>query len=1613
VRRIAALATPLALVGILLLASGRGAAGPPAAAGATSAGSPTAGASFEPELGVPATNVVAFGASPGEASGEVWAYGELGYTPVSVEGHSYSEQYVLLQRSSTSAGWQVLPLPSGRAGKPLAGPGGSSGPAAYGALAGQATDAGGVVLLSGQSLVVRDPGGQPRLVPEPGALKSSSEESSSAESSTVEEPGVLAEGESLLPNAPSGKVTVPYAAIEEAEGHRTGVLIAPYRDGGNPAGEPKTQPGVLHYDGLKWTREPIEVPAAQAKGFTALAMSCSGTQQAPASSSPEDCWLLAGYGTGGARGAPDHLALFRRVRGALAGEPAMWSWEPQPVSDWLLGQAHAPSGITQSAVEPLGGGAQMLTATPQGAWVDFQASVNGEATPVDVSELVLTPAAAGGEARELPQASVAGTWCYPTGALCERSLGASLPAQYRSFAWPGSALSEPGSRIITGLPDRAMLELYGGSFHYEIGAGGEPGFAPGGAAFYGPSPQGTVEGWIADGIGVGADGGDGEGQSPAIELTASPEGDQLQEESVPFRRPLLALAQPSESTPGDPAAEAIAVGVEGEIGRYAPGEGWRSESLYDSDGQIQTPTLRGVAWQEPGRIYAVGDNGAMWLWRAETGLWEPDPAKPFNFIGNLTAIAFQPGEPQRGYAVGKQGVLLSYGKAWEQMTLPAELQQANFTSVAFAGGEALATYRTIATEANGEQIETGGVAVEEGSGWHVDPGTGALLAQLPYAGDSVLSKIAGLPDGGVVAAGPGVVIERDTTNSTWRFSSEPLPEAQNVSALGAYQEAGGPVRAVISIDLDRALNPQNSDGDLTQGPYTGDAPTPTGPGQPPPFIPADPLPDSGYVLKETASGWSDVEHQALPVVTGEDPSDLPARPDPVLALLVSPDGNSGLAVGGQTYDTTGSGPDAEAETAAALRFPASSASSNGATPTPIVTPPGQASFVVAGQASCARACANLANDGLGPDAWLTHALQTAHQIAAENAGGLRGFLYTGGRLPANITSGTGVGGEGLGPEAFERELDRYQALLSAGGSPPVYPAASKDVEPASAGSGPFAKILLPAGVSAGPVGTAAYSFASSGSAGEVKAIVLDYSSGELGVAQSEWLERELLAARHTHVPAIAIGSDSLGFTLPDQSSAGGEVVEARDHEAVSRILVRDGASAYLFDYPGSNVQTKVSYGSEPSLPAFGTGTLGFVSPPESLQHDSLGSSGLLLLSVNVAASNSTNNVAPVSAQVVPNIAQLALQADNGVLLRRSQVGLFEGLARRPAGGEEAAGGAGGGGTLIFPDPYDPIPFDCQGANCPYQVPSDYTFSSSNPDVGGFVVHEASSDNPRQVLLSSKRKPVSDEPKMENGEPVERNGELINEQGEAIPRDGSGLFCAYNEGTTTVSITTGGLTYSEPVTVQGGSVEYPCGTVPLKNPPPRPARASRAFTVPNLSPAPSNPHAPQIQSLAPPPVPVPVAPHHHAIHRPAPLPAVPFAAVALFPVPALVPPPAPAAARPTPPSGTAQVPAQSPVSQQVGVSEREREHSTATESVHHMAALQHEPLPGAAGSTTLPANILDASHSASAYATNAGPIPAWSLALVLVAVLCALGLRPGAGSERLVRVGVKSERDVQR
>ena len=1329
------------------------------------------------------------------ASGEVWAQGTVGAVPASAGAQQVHDSATLLRRAQGS-GWEVVPVADAQ-GNALSFSGVPS-----------VTQAGGLVLgvhsstAAQQTIVTRDPGGAFVQAEPPGSNES---------------PGSKLEaGETLYPPAGSGGTgALTLAALDD--GPHTGALIAP----NEPLGGGSFALGVLHYDGSAWTREPI--CATYSGGATCASAATIGSLKvlAIAAASPGNAWLLASAGA--------QPQLFQRVL-PPSGTPL---WVPRHPASWVFGSAAPPAGIGASART----NGQMLTFAGPNLWVD--AAIAGPSVSSGSASVLLSTEGSSEEP------AVLGTWCYPQSACGPEahSLGAALPEGYESSAFAGTEL---GTRIVSGLANGALLRFQGqGDFEYLTGGGGAP---ASGSAFTGPA-----EGWLSGASSVGSN------SAQLMQVTSQPASPQLQSWPVPFNRPLLAIAPQPGSPPGDPGAQALAVGDQGQVARYLPGQGWTPEFLYGGAGTRQTPTLRGVAWPEPGRAYAVGDEGEMWLWRADTGLWESDPAKPLNFHGDLTAIAFSPLNAAVGYAVGKQGALLAYDKTWTQQTLPAGLGQVNFTSVAFAGGQALATYRMV----NEAGQEVGGLLVNNGSGWEVDTNAQALLAQLSSPTGSVLSKVAGLPDGGAVAAGPGVVIERDSQSAPWRFSSQPLPEAQNIAALAAIR-SGANVRALVSIDADRLSNPNDSSDVI----LNIDRQPASGFGQPFVKIEHDPLPISGYLLRETAGGWQDLKHQAFPVPADVNNTDLPGWPDAALALLVDPAGDQGWVVGGQTgaliEQSRFKGASLASQTAGVMRLGAgpSPPQSEGAV---VSAPSGQATFAVGGNAQCAALCADFRNENLGPDAWLSTAV--AHAAAIP---GLRGFLYTGARVSSEARSTLLAE-----PSAFAREMNAYRGDLSAAGSLPVYVAASpSDVDPGG-GLGTFAASMgsdapagsAPAGTPPPPAGTGAYALDSAGSGGTVRVIVLDYSTSQLAPGELGWLAAQLAAAKGGGIPAIVMGNaDILEPSAPNY---------AFDAPAVRQTLLAGGASAYFFDSPESNRAETIGSGAN-SIPAFGSGSLGYVRPP-SKPADFLGAGGMLLTSVNVAARNPSSNRAPVSVTLEPNISQLALNATDGVLLRRSQVALFQGLARRPPAGIEMAGS--GGSAELAPEPYVPIPATCLGADCGQFIAPAYTFSSSHPDIGNFVEPDPNSTNPRAVLQGAGGKPV--------------------------PDSHSGVFCAFNSGTTTVSIRTGGLTYSEQITIQAGSVEQPCGTVPLVNPPP--ASSGVALAPPPPPPAPAPAASPTPVSVvpppppAPPPAPTPPAHHPPPVHHPAP---PPFFALAAPPaaVFAVALPPPPTVARPVPPSG---------------------------------------------------------------------------------------------------------------
>ncbi len=1211
------------------------------------------------------------------------------------------------------------------------------------------------------------------------------------------------------------------------EGGHAGAFVVPVN---RSAGGAET--GVLHWDGKEWTRETIELPTASEEvgGFRVLAI---------AASSPGNAWLLAQLSSGSS-----DLALFRR-------HGTTWS-EVGPAPLTVDGQPSEPFTVLGAGHEPPTSSTQILTVTDQGLWLDGERS--DAATPVTMFFKLTSESPDHGE--------VTGSWCNAAAsfAACGHSLPESLPlGRLRSFAWssPGTPF---GERVIAGLGEGVSLRLQGETFARVLSLGGsEPPNDVGGslgAAFSSPR-----EGWLGN-------------EALPVHLTVKPAPDRLRTFPVPFRHALVAIAPQPGVPVGALSSQALAVGDDGEVARYEPGQGWEPESLLSPSGGVSTRRLHAVAWPTAARAFAVGEEGEMWLWRGETGLWEPDPATPINFTGDLLGIAFNPQNPSRGYAVGQQGTLLRYGKTWSQEALPSEVAGASFTSIAFAGSEAIIAFRLFHQQSDGEAAHyTGGLLVNSGSGWQVDAGAAqALGGDVPWA-------VAGLPDGGAaVSATPGgideapLVLERNVPGASWQ-PTPPYPGVEAPGSLALFRDAGA-LRAVGSGGLPATLRIDNE-----RAPPTG---------FPPPRIKPYPL-ATGYIVRQTAGGWNDEEHERN---HAQDPLgeykfyDQPFQADPSSAVLIDPTGAQGWAVGGAVNETTPA-----LDTADVSRYPDDGVAPPGAGSAPVQASAANATFAVAGGAECLAPCADRQNARLGPDVWLTSALGQAAQIA-----GLRAFLYTGPR----VTTGVGHGPVSV---PYQREFARYAAVL--GGALPAYAAASpSDRGPGSECDFQQAFPGFPwAGTPSEPC-PSYYALDSPGTAGTVRVIVLD-ESGEVDGVQRAWLAQELSEAKELGVPAIVLGSADLNAELAAGEGSAAEVAQT---------LVNGGASAYFYDAPEQNIELPLRVGTR-SIPTFGSGTLGYVTSSNAQKQNFIGQMGFLLAQVEVSKRNA-ENVAPVSAALIPNISELAMEAKEGLLLHRSQATLFAGLARRP----RAGGRANRGSTINESTLYVPLPANCVGSGCSNGIVPEYGFSSSRPDIGNFVKPNLAVSDPKAVLL---------------------------EHEEPVPDSKSDLFCAFNAGKTVVTISAGGLSSSLTVTVQPGSVRRPCGTTPLKEIPAAAQEASVSPPAPAPAPAPAGAGP---ASSAPPPVPVPApppppppAPAPAAAAHPA-TPASPFFVPAVVAVPLLpfVPLPVPTPARPTPPSGT------SAVTSPVEAPEREEEEEEATESVGNNAvayrASEHEPSP---------------------------------------------------------------------
>ncbi len=1253
------------------------------------------------------------------------------------------------------------------------------------------------------------------------------------------------------------------AAVDE--GSATGAFVAPIGD---------TEDRVLYHGAAGWTEERFD-PAITGGNVKIAAIAGTG---------PTDMWLTLDQGNG--------VELYRRDTSA-----ATPVWKKVTLSG-------AKSFITAAGARPLAYPAEGLTSAGDGLWIDARATVGGAMRDVvmffDTSSRQVTR-----------------TWCDD--AACDAKLGISLGGAptpqpdgtvegtrdattrgYRSFAWDGASF---GTRVITN-PDLGISPAKAGGTGYAVFDGASFTAVRAGAtrlqaadgAFTSPS-----SGWMAGNL------------WSVIRVAPAAPPARLQAYPAPSSRPFRAVVPEPGRSAGDPGAQALAVGDDGRVARYSPERGWVAEQLPTSSGRA-TPRLRGVAWPETGRAHAVGDNGEMWLWRAETGLWERDENAPQDLAGDrYNGIAFQPGNPDRGYAITDAGRIFSYGKGWSEDAVPALDRRDSLLSIAFAGNQALvAAQKTL--------------LVNDGSGWSVDQQAVDLLKEY---GSKEITAVAGLPDGGAIAAGTGIVIVRDQAGSPWRLADHQL--VGTVTALAATRD-GDKVRGVAILNYPQA----------TSDPFADVAELPVDePGEVPTQYPSTPDVGWGGVVRETATGWADDVRSSY---QQEDAyADCPYIPDAARALAIDAAGD-GWVVGGdgtaRADEQCGPSGGTDQQTSAIWRY--------GAQPQP---PPaiaraqeplaaGPARLLLGGHAACTEACATTAVPGHAPDRYLAAAIDVASELYA-TTGGPRAFLYTGTRV---APSRAGAAAEQV----------RFASLLgTATGRVPVYlaPSGTDAGADATTFGSAFSGLAAPQGAGAQPgtVSTAGvigsepagsarthYAFDTTGPEGRLRVVVIDNSSGSLAESdphqipqesdgQAGWLVRTLEQAKAQGVPTVVMGSRPLGAagarSLAAEPGAGEGArinyhVSASDGVEVAKLLVDHGASAYLFDAAEQNLVTRVPENAGDTIPAIGSGALGYEA------RTNVTDAGLALVDFDLRSRNPQTNRVPVKASIVPVLEDLTIDPRDGTQVRRSTAALFVALGRRPRAGRQwIETGPLSGPDKAVSQPYISIPNEtCRRQSCSLDL--DYSFTSSNPEVGDFVKQDpARSTNPRAVFLGENDKPVGD--------------------------GRSGLFCAFNPGETTIKVTAGGLAYSTTIKVLAGSPRRPCGTRPVT-----------ATEVPNASaPNPTPGAAAAPPSVAPNPTIAPPPPV--AVPVPTAIPATPAAVVtpppaavlpSIPPLPVLPPPPAPLATPlvpiPPPPVGSIARPSP-PGGATVRVYEEKREEEEAFE--QSSASVKYErrssPLPG--------------------------------------------------------------------
>jgi photosystem II stability/assembly factor-like uncharacterized protein len=825
---------------------------------------------------------------------------------------------------------------------------------------------------------------------------------------------------------------------------------------------------------------------------------------------------------------------------------------------------------------------------------------------------------------------------------------------------------------------------------------------------------------------------------------------------LPDRSPLTSVALPPGS-PGEAGESgALAVGFDGTTLSYDASAGWL---VQPTPPRARKLNLLGVAFAGPASAFAVGEFGVILHWDGAS--WSEDPQSTSLTDSQLNAVAFaQSGE---GWAVGADGTILHYdGSSWSKEQPPQADSGVDITSVAVAGSEAFAV-------AAGNLI----TLLPDGD-W-----TGVDASVLPGGlAPGNLRVVAGLPDGGIVAAGKSLVLVREAAGQSFIYAAQPLEGI--AVAVAPFRDAGGRLRAYVSI-----------------------APPAAGRGNPPEvggFPPGD-----GELLRQTEGGWQDLSHAQY--AGNEITGDGALKSDPVLALATGPAGEHAWAAGGYdgTEDAAGQGTEEPLssrpvgwQSASIWRYDTTGSAQppdlQSTTPS-LPAEPGTVSFAFFTSPMCKEECASAPD--AQPDVNLSTAAKQIAAYAAQPGG--PAFAMLGGNAVGPL--------EGAKIPAAKQEADfaHLPELLAPLASVPTFaalgpfdpvPGATNTTlpwaeafagAPLPFGSGPDAPGITPVSSPEETPSTGEahlyYAFDAAQNGGTLRVLVLDNADPkgalEESTRQRPWLERQLQNAEGENVPVVVVTAHPLRNLNRGDESEDEELAALlahaglrEGHEAtVVAVFTTDGArpgnsAGEVHELNEHHLIPEDAGPEEPQIPEYEGATLGYQQTKNN---------GVMWYFASIDTSPGARSV---QVAAVPVIESLSLKAVDGLSVARSRTLEFEAVGRRPAGTLATKVGENFQGY----DDYAEIPAPNCGPTC---VSPSYSFTSSEPAVGNFV-----------------------EPTGE-GSPFPK----LSASGHPIPSSTSGLFCAYNAGTTTVAVTAGLLSYSEQVTVQPGSYGTPCGTVP--------------------------------------------------------------------------------------------------------------------------------------------------------------------------------------------------------